>query len=91
MAVVVVVDLSVDTYALLIQLLLVGPLIAAAGATVRQTVLVAVVAVAVSVPLVAWDDAFGSGRYFIATAVLIMGGAMSVIIAKLRSEHERDS
>ena len=37
MAVVVIVDLSVDTYALLIQLLLVGPLIAATGATARQT------------------------------------------------------
>src|SRR5262245_1585123 len=50
-AVVVVLDLSVDTFALLIQLLLVGPLIAATGATVRQTIIVAAVAVAVSVTL----------------------------------------
>ena len=91
MAVVVVIDLSVDTYALLIQLLLVGPLLAASGATVRQTMLVAVVAVGVSLPLVAWDDAFGTGRYFVATAVLIMGSAMSVLIARLRSHLERDS
>jgi len=91
MAVVVAVDLSVDTYALLIQLLLVGPLLAASGATPRQTTLVAVIAVVVSVPLVAWEDSFGSGRYFVATAVLIMGGAMSVIIAELRSQRERDS
>ena len=40
MAVVVIVDLSVDTDALLIQLLLVGPLIAATGATPRQTLAV---------------------------------------------------
>ena len=53
MAVVVIVDLSVDTFALLIQLLLVGPLIAATGATVRQTIVVAVVALVVSIPLVA--------------------------------------
>jgi len=91
MAVVVIVDISVDTFALLIQLLLVGPLIAATGATVRQTIIVAVAAVAVSVPLVAGDNAFGSDRYFVATAVLIMGGALSVIIAKLRSHLERDS
>ena len=91
MAVVVVVDLSVDTFALLIQLLLVGPLIAATGATVRQTIVVAVVALAVSILLVAGDDAFGSDRYFVATAVLIMGGALSVIIARLRSHLQRDS
>jgi PAS domain S-box-containing protein len=91
MAVVVIVDLSVDTFALLIQLLLVGPLVAATGATVRQTILVAVIAVAVSIPLVAGTDAFGSDRYFVATAVLLMGGALAVIIARLRSQLERDS
>jgi len=91
MAVVVIFDLSVDTFALLIQLLLVGPLIAATGASVRQTIIVAVVALAVSIPLVVGDDAFGSDRYFVATAVLIMGGALSVIIARLRSHLQRDS
>jgi PAS domain S-box-containing protein len=91
MAVVVIVDLSVDTYALLIQLLLVGPLIAATGATVRQTVLVAVLTLVVSIPLVAWTDAFGSDRYFVATAVLVMGGALSVLISVLRHHLERDS
>jgi serine phosphatase RsbU (regulator of sigma subunit)/PAS domain-containing protein len=91
MAVVVILDLSVDTGALLIQLLLVGPLIAATGATVRQTVLVAVLALVVSVPLVAWTDAFGSDRYFVATAVLVMGGALSVLISSLRHHLERDS
>jgi PAS domain S-box-containing protein len=91
MAVVVVVDLSVDTFALLIQLLLIGPLIAATGATVRQTILVAALALLVSVPLVAGDDAFGSDRYFVATAVILMGGTLSVIIARLRARLERDS
>ena len=70
MAVVVVVDLSTDTVALLLQLLLVGPLIAATAATPRQTLAVAVLAVALSVPLGALTDAFGSDRYFVATAVL---------------------
>jgi PAS domain S-box-containing protein len=91
MAVVVIVDLSIDTAALLIQLLLVGPLIAATGATPRQTLGVAVLAVVVSIPLVAWSDAFGSDRYFVATGVLLIGGALSVLIARLRSRLERDS
>jgi PAS domain S-box-containing protein len=91
MAVVVIVDLSVDTVALFIQLLLIGPLIAATGATVRQTLLVSVLAVAVSIPLVAWDDALGTDRYFVATAVLVVGGALAVLIARLRSRLERDS
>ena len=91
MGIVVVIDLSVNTFALLIQLLLVGPLIAATGATVRQTIIVAVAAVVVSIALVVGDDAFGSDRYFVATAVLIMGGALSVIIARLRGRLQRDS
>jgi PAS domain S-box-containing protein len=91
MAVVVVVDLSVDTEALLIQLLLVGPLIAALGATTRQTILVSALAVAASVPLGANTDAFGSDRYFVATGVLLIGGALAILIARLRHELERDS
>jgi len=91
MAVVVIVDISVDSYALLIQLLLVGPLIAATGATVRQTLLVSLLAVTVSVPLVAGTDAFGSGRHLVATAVLILGGTLSVLIARLRAQRERDA
>jgi len=91
MAVVVVVDLSTETLALLIQLLLVGPLIAATGATPRQTLITSVLAVVISVPMVAWNDAFGSDRYFVATAVLLIGGGMAVVIARLRADLERDS
>jgi len=88
MAVVVVVDLSVDTAALLIPSLLVGPLIAALGATFRQTVLVSAIAVVVSVPLGANTDAFGSDRYFVATGVLLVGGALAILIARLRAQLE---
>src|SRR5215218_2392754 len=93
MAVVAIVDLSVDTYALLIQLLLVGPLIAATGATSRQTLIVSVVAVAVSDPLAATThaDAFLGGRYFVATALHLIGGAMAGVIARLRETQERDA
>jgi PAS domain S-box-containing protein len=91
MAVVVIVDLSVDTVALLIQLLLVGPLIAATGASVRQTVLVSVLAVVASVPLAANTDAFGSDRHFVATGVLLIGGTLAVLIARFRTQRERDA
>jgi PAS domain S-box-containing protein len=91
MAVVAIVDLGTDTYALLIQLLLVGPLIAATGATVRQTLLVALLAITVSVPLAADTGAFGSGRHFVALAVLVGGGVLSVVIARLRAQRERDA
>ncbi len=93
MAVVIVVDLSVDTDALLVQLLLAGPLIAATGATGRQTLIVAVTAFVLSVPIVAatHDELFLSGRHLVATAVLLIGGAMAVFIAHLRGRLERDS
>jgi PAS domain S-box-containing protein len=91
MAVVVVVDLSVDTHALLVQLLLVGPLIAATGATVRRTLFVSVLAVVVAIPLVAGSDAFGSDRHLVAVGVLLIGGALAVLMARLRGRLERDS
>jgi PAS domain S-box-containing protein len=91
MAAVVIVDLATDTVALLIQLLLVGPLIAATAASVRQTVLVSVLAVVASVPLAAKTDAFGSDRYFVATAVLLIGGTLAVLIARLRRQREGDA
>ena len=91
MGVVVVVDLSVDTYALLVQLLLVGPLIAATGATVRQTLFVSVLAVVLAIPLVAGSDAFGSDRHWVAVGVLLIGGALAVLMARLRGRLERDS
>jgi PAS domain S-box-containing protein len=91
MSVVVIVDLSVDTFALLTQLLLVGPLIAATGATVRQTGIVSLLAVVVSVLLVVGTDAFGSDRHLVATAVILIGSLLSMIIARLRSDRERDA
>ncbi|HEX6654188.1 MAG TPA: SpoIIE family protein phosphatase [Thermoleophilaceae bacterium] len=93
MAVVVIVDLSVETSALLIQLLLVGPLIAAAGATSRQTLILSVTALVISVPIVAitHSDLFLGGRHLVATGVLVIGGAMAVVIARLREFRERDA
>jgi PAS domain S-box-containing protein len=91
MAVVVAVDLTVDTYALLVQLLLVGPLVAATRATVRQVAFVSAVAVALSVLLVLGSAAFASDRHFVAVAVLIIGSVLALVIARLRAERERDA
>jgi PAS domain S-box-containing protein len=90
MAVVVVIDLTVDTFALLIQLLLVGPLIASTGASVRHNVLVSTIAVLVSIPIVAATDAFGSDRHIVAFGVLVAGSVLAVIVARLRADRERD-
>ena len=91
MAVVVVVDVLVDTAALLVQLLLVGPLIAALGATVRQVVFVSVLAVLAGVLLVLGSDAFASDGHFVAVSVLMLGGTLAVIMARLRAQRERDA
>ena len=91
MAVVVVIDLSVDTFALLVQLLVVGPLVAATGATVRQTALVSALAVLISFPLVVNTDAFASDRHVVAFGVLVIGSVLAVAIARLRAQRERDA
>ncbi len=91
-AVVVVIDLSVDTSALLVQLLLIGPLFAATGATVRRTAAIGVLVVAISIPLVALHtEAFASDRHVVAFGVLLVGSALAVIIARLRAQRERDA
>jgi PAS domain S-box-containing protein len=91
MVVVVVIDLTVDTVALLIQLLLAGPLIAAIGASVRQTTLVSALAVVISIPMVAGTDAFGGDRHIVAFSVLTVGSVLAVIIVRLRTQRERDT
>jgi PAS domain S-box-containing protein len=91
LAVVVIVDLSVDTYALLIQLLVVAPLIAAVGTTERQTAFVAIAAIISSIPLAAVSDAWGSDRHIVAFGVVLVGSTLAVIISRLRAQRERDA
>jgi len=90
MAVVVAVDLAISD-AVLAELLVAGPLIAATGATVRQTLSVSILAMAIAVPIGLVNDAFGSDAHLTGVGVVALGGVLAVIISRLRTARERDS
>ena len=90
MAVVLAIDAAVGDSAVLAELLVAGPLIAATGATVRQTAAVALLALALCVPAGLLSD-FGSGAHVTGIVVVAVGGMLSVLIARLRTERERDA
>ena len=91
LAVVVVVDTAIGSRALLVELLVVGPLIAATGATVRQTLAVAITAVVAAIPLGLASDAFLEVAHLVAVGMVALGGALAVFIARLRTQRERDA
>jgi PAS domain S-box-containing protein len=77
--------------AVLVELLVVGPLIAATRATVMDTVVVSVVALMAAIPLGLASDAFLDTAHVGGAAAVAIGGLLSVIIARLRSGRERDA
>ena len=85
------VDVASGSAAVLVQLLLAGPLIAATGATVRQTAGIAVLAVALTLPLGAASGGFGGMDHLVGTAVVAVGSLLAVVIARLRTQGERDA
>jgi PAS domain S-box-containing protein len=89
--VVLVVDAALGDRAVLAELLVAGPLIAATGATARQTAAIALLALAISVPAGFLSDAFMSGAHITGIAVVAVGGALAVLISRLRAERERDA
>jgi PAS domain S-box-containing protein len=89
--VVLAIDAALGDTAVLAELLVAGPLIAAAGATTRQTAGVALLAFAISVPAGLLSDAFGSGAHVTGIVVVGVGGVVSVLIARLRTARERDA
>jgi PAS domain S-box-containing protein len=91
MAVVTVVEVAVGSSVMLVQLMVAGPLIAATGATVRDTVGVSVLALILALVLGFPSDAFGSSEHLIGAAVVAVGGALSVVISSLRTQRERDA
>ncbi len=70
-------------------LLVVGPLVAALGATPRATALVAALAVAACALLGVTDDDAGSTDHLVETAVVAAGGALAVTGAAARRRFER--
>jgi PAS domain S-box-containing protein len=91
MGVVLAIDAALGDRAVLAELLVAGPLIAATGATTRQTAAVALFALAISVPAALLSDAFGSSAHVIGIVVVAVGGMLSVVIARLRAQRERDA
>ena len=91
MAAIAAVDIAIDTEDVLAELLLAGPLIAATGASPKQTLLTAVIALVAAVPLGLASDAFLSTAHVIGIVVVAGGGALAVVIARLRDQRERDA
>ena len=77
-------DLALDAGALLVELLVVAPLVAATGLPPGRTALVAALALVVSIPLGLTGNDFGSAEHLAGVAVVAIGGALAVAIAALR-------
>jgi PAS domain S-box-containing protein len=77
--------------AVLVELLLAGPLVAAVGAGVRQTSVIAAVAFVLSV-LLGWvSDVFGAPEHVGGMVAVAVGGGLSLVVAWLRTARERDA
>jgi hypothetical protein len=85
------IDLAVGTRTVLVELLLLGPVVAAFGASPGHTAIVALFAVAVAIPLGLTADEFNSTDQLTSLAAVGLVGALAVGIARLRSERERDA
>jgi PAS domain S-box-containing protein len=91
MAAIAAVDIAIGSAAVLAELLLAGPLIAAIGASPKQTLLTAVIALVAAVPLGLASDAFFGSAHIMGIVVVAVGGALAVVIARLRDQRERDA
>jgi PAS domain S-box-containing protein len=84
-------DLAVQADAIFVELLVLGPVIAAFGATSRDTGIVALIAFLAAVPIGLAGDAFGSTEHVVGTAAVGVVGILSVGVARLRSAREMDA
>jgi PAS domain S-box-containing protein len=85
------VDLAVGEDTVLVELLLIGPIVAAFGASPNHTAIVALFALAVAIPLSLTTDDFGSADQLIRLAAIGLVSGLAVGIARLRSDRERDA
>jgi hypothetical protein len=67
----------------------IGPFLAALAASERQTAGVAVAAVAAALLSGIWNDNAGDAAYFVRAAVVVAGGAFSVLAARRRVRATR--
>jgi PAS domain S-box-containing protein len=89
--VVVALDFAIQADAVLVELLVVGPVIAAFGAAPRDTAIVAVIAFVAAIPMGLASDSFGSTEHLIGVAAVAIVGALSTGVARLRSDRELDA
>jgi PAS domain S-box-containing protein len=85
------IDLAVGTHTVLVELLLLGPVVAAFGASPGHTAIVALFAVAVAIPLGLTAEDFNSTDQLTSLAAVGLVGGLAVGIARLRSDRERDA
>ena len=86
-----VVDAAFGSRAVLVEFLIIGPVLAAMRASVGQTAVVALLAVAVSIPIGLASDAFGSAEHLTGVVAVVVVSALAVAIAHLRSARERNA
>jgi PAS domain S-box-containing protein len=91
MAVIAIIDIAIGSKGVLAELQIAGPLIAATGASERQTVIAAVVALAVAIPIGLASDAFLNTAHIMAIGLVAIGGALCVVVSRLRAKRERDA
>jgi PAS domain S-box-containing protein len=85
------VDLAVGDDTVLVELLLIGPVVAAFGASPTHTAVVALFALAIAIPLGLTNDEFGATDQLTRLAAVGLVGGLAVGIARLRSDRERDT
>jgi PAS domain S-box-containing protein len=88
---VILLDVLLGGRVILVELLVAGPLIAAMRATATETAIVAALAFAVSIPLGLASHAFLEAAHVAGVVAVAIGGALAVVIARLRSDGERDA
>jgi PAS domain S-box-containing protein len=84
-------DFAIEADAVFVELLVVGPIIAAFGATPRDTAIVGVIACLAAIPIGLAGDSFGSPEHLVGVAAVAIVGALSTGVARLRSERELDA
>jgi PAS domain S-box-containing protein len=76
---------------IVIATVVLAPFVVSVMAGPLETALVAGIVVALAVASGVWNHNFDSGAYYLRAAVVVVGGAISVLVARTRERTERDS
>jgi PAS domain S-box-containing protein len=88
-AVIAAIDAAVAQSAILIGLLIVGPLVASARSGPRGVLAVSAWAIALGVLLGVPDDVFGTGEHLVRISIIVAGGLLAMWTAGIRQTRER--